>query len=121
MAIPSIPADVSAGNTTAASHMNSLLDVLAWLRNSKPLWRGQAIGAGGAEMSGASEDVANDTVTTLGFGLAGSLTAEDYSVGTWTSASADSDPESLVVPEAGHYLIVVHTQWEANSPRWLAA
>lgn len=112
MAVPSVPADVSAGGSLSPTHMNELLDVAAWLQDGAPTFKGQAQSNSGTSLI----DIATGTSTTMGFGNAGSFEFTPIiNVGSWTVNAADSDPESLLVPEAGHYLVTVGASWEANA------
>lgn len=115
MAVPSIPADVSTSGSISSSHMNSVLDHVAWWHGNaggsgaRPLFKGQAWSDVGNDVPpiGAS----NATNTTFGFGSAGSFQFTPIiNVGGWTVASADADPESLVVPEAGVYWVSIFAE-----------
>jgi len=61
-------------------------------------------------------DIATSTATTLGFGTGGSFeNTPIINVGGWTVNAADADPESLVVPESGLYVVSVFCNWSADS------
>lgn len=116
MAIPALPSDTSAGNTWSAAEVNAIYDHLQYHRDTKPTFKGIAVGASGFTMSSASADIANDTTTTLGFGIGGSFAATPtINIGSWAVNAADADPESVETPEAGMYLLVASTDWESDS------
>lgn len=115
MAVPSLPADVVTANTISSSHMNSVLDLQQWFRDTAPVFRGQ----GWTQVSGTDPNeigVTTATNTTVGFGTAGSFKITPViNIGSWTVQGSDADPESLVVPEAGYYHITIFCEWEANA------
>lgn len=115
MTVPSVPADVPPGGPPSSSHMNTLLDVADFLLNTAPAFVGQAwsdVAGTSADLIGAS----TGTNTTFGFGEAGAFHLTPVmNIGSWTTQASDSDPESLVVPESGHYRVSISFEFEANS------
>ena len=104
MAVPALPADVSAGNTTSATHQNSILDHVQWWRDTRPLFKGYMWDG----VVSPANDIVTATNTTMGVGNAGAFaqiggfpTNPLINVGSFTTQGSDADPESLVVPVAG--------------------
>lgn len=115
MAVPSIPADDSDGNDWNATKVNIIYDHIAWWHGNaggtgaRPYFKGRAWSASG----NGNYEADDNTTMTFGFGSAGAFNDTPISnVGGWTVASADADPESLVVPEAGIYMFVVFAEFE---------
>ena len=116
MAVPALPADDSAGNDWTAAKVNAIYDHLQWHRDTAPVFKGLAWDGTGGLQSGVSGDIATSTATTLGFGTGGSFdNTPIINVGGWTVQGSDSDPESLVVPDAGLYAVSVFCNWSADS------
>lgn len=120
MAVPSIPADVSASASISSSHMNSVLDHVAWWHGNaggsgaRPLFKGQAWN--GTSGAGQDIEVATGTNTTFGWGNATAFYfTPNINVASFTTQGSDADPESLVVPEAGIYRFDISCDYEANA------
>ena len=114
MAVPALPADDSAGNDWTAAKVNAIYDHLQWHRDTAPVFKGLAWD--GTQGDGVPGDIATSTATTLGFGTGGSFeNTPIINVGGWTVNAADADPESLVVPESGLYVVSVFCNWSADS------
>ena len=110
MTIPALPSDTSAGSTWTAAEVNAIYDLLALFRDGRPIFKGGAIAAG------PTTNVLTSTATTFGFGVASAFSFTPViNVGGWTTKAADSDPESLVVPEAGIYQVTINVGWVANA------
>jgi hypothetical protein len=109
MAVPALPSSETAGNVYTAAKVNAIYDHLQWHRDTAPVFKGQAWKSNFGLVS-------TSTTTTLGFGTGGSFeNAPIINVGGWTVNAADADPESLVVPESGIYVVSVFNHWAANS------
>lgn len=112
MAVPSLPTALNTNDVVNDAWVDAVYDGLEWHRDTKAIFEGEAWNGN----QGAPIDVATATNTTFGFGSSGAFyNTPDQNVGTWTTKAADSDPESLVVPTAGLYLVFIHASWEANA------
>ena len=108
MTVPALPATQSPGVATSA-YANDIRSLQQWHRDTAPVFKGVA-------WTFNSSLVLTSTATTLGFGDGGSFrNAPDINVGGWTVNAADADPESLVVPDAGLYVVSVFCNWSADS------
>jgi len=111
MAVPALPSSETAGNVYTAAKVNTIRSLQQWHRDTAPVFKGQGYSNGVNDVG-----VATATNTTVGFGQAGSFWATpDINVGGWTVQGSDSDPESLVVPESGIYVVSVFNHWAADS------
>ncbi len=111
MAIPSLPTALNTNDVINNSWVDAVRDVLELVRDTRPMFKGQASGYSG----GGSNELLNNTTTTFGFGEGGSfMNTPDINVGGWDVNSGDSDPESLVVPEAGIYLVTIWAQFSSD-------
>ena len=109
MAVPALPSSETAGNVYTAAKVNTIRSLQQWHRDTAPVFKGQA-------WDGTLNQVATSTTTTFGFGSAGSFeNTPIINVGGWTVQGSDSDPESLVVPESGIYVVSVFNHWAADS------
>ncbi len=112
MAVPALPGDDSDGNDWTAAKVNAIYDHVQWWRDTRPLFKG----SGYTDNGGSQLEVSTATNTTIGFGSGGSFaTAPEINIGSWTVQASDADPESLVVPESGIYMISHVVEWEGNS------
>lgn len=103
MAVPSLPSDMSAGNTFTAARVNAIYDLLEWFRDSRPLLK---------TGSAASTSIASGTNTQWGFsdGSGSWVSTPSRNVGGWAPSATT---ERIVVPETGLYLITVETVFAA--------
>jgi len=114
MAVPALPADDSTGNDWTAAKVNAIYDHLQWHRDTAPVFKGQAYARLGSNPD--PTDVLTATSTMFGFGNAGSFeNTPVINIGGWTVQGSDANPESLVVPESGIYVVSVFNDWESNS------
>ena len=115
MTVPALPATQSAGVATSA-YANNIRSLQQWHRDTAPVFKGLAWDGTSGLQAGVSGDFATATSTTVGFGSAGSFeNTPIINVGGWTVQGSDSDPESLVVPESGIYVVSVFNHWAADS------
>ena len=109
MTIPPLPTALDTDDVVDNDQVDKVRALLGFLRDERPVFRGQAYYPTLNEIPDASPQSA-------GFGVAGSFHyTPAVNVGGWTVNGADSDPESLVVPETGIYLLIGSAQWGASS------
>lgn len=112
MAVPALPAALNTGDVVSNAWVDAVRDGMEWNRDTRPIFKGEAW----TEVISKTTSVLTSTTTTAGFGEAGSFgNTPDINVGGWTVNAADGNPESLVVPEAGIYLVTIHCDWAANT------
>ena len=111
MAVPTLPTAKNTNDVIDNSWVDAVRDVLEFLRDTAPIFKGESYSNGTA-----NQDIANATVTTFGFGSAGAFAiTPEINIGGWTVQASDGDPESLVVPEAGYYAVTIHAEFAANT------
>jgi hypothetical protein len=116
MAVPALPTALNAGDVVSNAWVDAVRDGLEFQRDTRPVFKGQAMNGDAPAGSDADLDVNDDTNTTFGFGRDSAFERTPITnVGGWATATADANPESLVVPEGGIYLVTTHSQFEANA------
>ena len=118
MAVPSLPTALNAGDVVSNAWVDSVRENLAWFRDDRPVFKGY----GWDGVASPANEIATATTTAQSFGNAGSFaqitglgTNPYINVGGWTVYAADPNPEALLVPETGIYLLTASAQWDTNS------
>ena len=112
MTVPALPADVSSGGAASSAHMNSVLDLLEFLRDARPVYKGRLQTPTTSDGSGGFE-VANATTVDFGRSPSGNP-VPDINIGGFDYVSS-GDPREVTVPEAGVYRVTAWARFEGNT------